>query len=931
MNLLKYLLFVLLPMFVVTISDAQLSLMTQLSHTVIEGDVIKKESKWDISKRQIITEHQIKVRHIFKGEISDSIILVITNGGILEDIAQFQPHTLDIPDKSSGYYFLNNDESNISFNLVHNLYGFLQKEKNVNSEIIYFDKIYYSYEIESEILAVTKFPKLSFEEYLNLFHLNNSRSNDTCNILSQLKNSFQIEFKFDSIKYSSDFKYVEFDIMAQVNTPGLKFGKGTLFINYNQAFGTNLVANGTVEITKGNILNHPLYSLSYSDYQSDVMSITADASLGSNDMYTFSDVPSELLHVKVKIEDFTQLGSISFDSIDITGSVFYWCQGSYEIFDLVNLSPPISGVEPQEGSEISIEYTFENAQVTNGNTRFKIDIIATASDVSQYFGGAVEIVYNTSAFGTNVILSGLASFERGPLIANTNVYTHHKVEDLAMFDNIIRIYTAGGINTSGFTVLGQQPIKLGTLTFSILDCTAQKDISFDQIGTINFGGHLHYTGIMPFPHESYKPVYANDTEVGQVCGCADPIISSFSPMRIPAGMGEVLTIEGVNFLNLEGDSKIFFRNGDDGGFTKTEINMADIVSWTNTKIEVKVPGTGKEAGFKNPPCSGKFEVHTRCGEVQSPTELEIPYSILSLRTSNLSSPAKIAMKDGLCIGFSSDIPVWARNTFKTAMVDWCEKIDMNIKVDYINDSSKSIAALDGVSVVTKGVLQPPRIAQLVLCQGDCLSNQDFYIQNCGGSNSVLIEIDFVITEQALNGTMKSLYNVLLHEIGHVLMLNHSKNRGTTLDEEARYVMFADQTNLNFNDGTRLIKADDEEGAQKLFTNSQQAIQNCGFMPISHGNCSLPCGASFVSNSKFIENINIFPNPSDGHFIIKSEKLNILGGKLMIYSFDGKILQEQTIQSESIHVEKSIFPGVGIYIVQILTEEGYYWAEKIIIE
>jgi len=79
--------------------------------------------------------------------------------------------------------------------------------------------------------------------------------------------------------------------MAIVNTPGLKFGKGNLLINYSEEFGSTVVSNETVEITKGEILQNNLYSITYQDASSQTISVIADSEYGSNELYTFIGKP----------------------------------------------------------------------------------------------------------------------------------------------------------------------------------------------------------------------------------------------------------------------------------------------------------------------------------------------------------------------------------------------------------------------------------------------------------------------------------------------------------------------------------------------------------------------------------------------------------------------------------------------------------------
>lgn len=84
-----------------------------------------------------------------------------------------------------------------------------------------------------------------------------------------------------------------------------------------------------------------------------------------------------------------------------------------------------------------------------------------------------------------------------------------------------------------------------------------------------------------------------------------PLISSLSPRNIAAGIDSVLTIQGTGFGSAPGS--VEFRDADDGGATFTRALARDIVSWSDSRILVRVPSYSDEG---HPAGSGPVRVIT---------------------------------------------------------------------------------------------------------------------------------------------------------------------------------------------------------------------------------------------------------------------------------------------------------------------------------
>lgn len=74
------------------------------SSLVFEGRVLRKSSFWDTDRKHIYTSNLVTVYKVFKGELSNSIVEVITIGGIVGNEMEKVSYGLDIQEGSVGVF-----------------------------------------------------------------------------------------------------------------------------------------------------------------------------------------------------------------------------------------------------------------------------------------------------------------------------------------------------------------------------------------------------------------------------------------------------------------------------------------------------------------------------------------------------------------------------------------------------------------------------------------------------------------------------------------------------------------------------------------------------------------------------------------------------------------------------------------------------------
>ncbi len=319
-----------------------------------------------------------------------------------------------------------------------------------------------------------------------------------------------------------------------------------------------------------------------------------------------------------------------------------------------------------------------------------------------------------------------------------------------------------------------------------------------------------------------------------------PRIDLISPLIVTAGTKQVITIKGINFgNNAAGKALIEFRNPDyatGAVIAYQSVSPEHILSWTNNKIEVLVPGKDPYLG-KSGAASGNIRLRNTFGEVcLSSQKIKVLYNQFSNGTNGT-----LLVNDNDFGGYTlsynekfKSIPKRV-SAFERALESW----QCGIHSSYIADGSTTSVgcpANDGINLIsmdTKCNMSPELLAQTT----------HWFIQ-CSKTNTILLEMDLIFDDAVkwFYDTTKTPTNkfdfesVALHELGHAHGMGH------VLEKEN--IMFA-----NFFPGEmkRIIDTNSVNCGLNIIERSSK-FNNCtdvdSFIP--YPECGLPCELSLMA-------------------------------------------------------------------------------------
>ena len=626
------------------------------------------------------------------------------------------------------------------------------------------------------------------------------------------------------------------------------------------------------------------------------------------------------------------------------------------------------GLIPMANNVLTVRTRNETVQFRNGRYYFEFDVYVNANNNSTFLDNVLmRFNYNTAAFGTNV--ANRTTITRTSTF-NANAYPNLNVLDVTEDDVSNRLnigFGVGAVTNPARVRLTTEPVRLFNVRIQVLSNLGgvPSGISFAET-TLTFLASL-FTPASNTPPQNIQ--FYNETNY-----IPPPSFSIISrpptlsitnnppplrPTTARAGVGDTIEING-NFFGTQRGEVLFTRTRDRlSGSTDDFLRGLDaeyIVSWTNNRIEVRVPSFVRRGywdtdenetlpGHGNSAGTGRVRVRTaRNDYVTSPNNasgiLNVEYSVRNV-SPNLTPDttpicrvflARLSDCDDMVFTFHNSFQglarTSARNAVDTILNRWSRLAGVNFVLErdasgfvYVNnfsDNNRNIIGFmnrlpDGRDFSGMAVVQTARQGTLpanhLVCPRYYRSNgSHIYIQNTTQWNF-----------QTFPGSIPSgvsFYTAFSHEIGHILKLNHVNN-----SDDLMFYRIDDGNNrvIDLSPASAFVR-----GARGTADDSRGIIWDWRMTTVGTLGDFRHCfGPGTSVNTPTLTFHTPYPNPTQNSFFIKLENdatiklYNMLGARVLSQLASGKT--EININ----HLPK------GIYNVKILSEDGMIGSSKIV--
>ena len=813
--------------------------LTQKSELIVEAKVIRSESFWNYDRTLIYTGHLTEVKTLVKGEEVPKYVEILTLGGQVGENAL----TVTTPAKLSkgwtGVLFLKKANVNGSRTILRHTsmdhsYGILDQAK------YYYDKVNppsvlagnVVKEIDHVLLeTIERLAKTERTVYDTGFNRPKAPLHQVARDLIESidlaptnpENAAQsgatIEYLIENPQITGTWpKYFEFDVSAKCNVPGTDFAKGEIWVNYNiDAFGPSIVGSGYLTWTEESLVATGDYTVFAEDVAVDKVKLKVDhtGQLGLADLNELPVIEEAMLHLKVRINDLTELANIIFDQDSMTDQSKYRGDGlhPYDVVIAVDPQIPMVGGLGDQGLFLSMHN--EDVVEIAGEHWFEADVHARCSyDSTLFIRSHIFMEFNTGCFANLANGQGNYEFIKAGLSDIPNTELLNLLSNAPM--GLLGIHI-------GDTIYGQQGPGVGNppadglyikpydqllfkFRIKIENCNQLPEIAFDEWNMVTNSTYRPISALNQIV--AYDPIEFPDSFNVLVCPDSIPVIYSFTPKSVSAGTHDTLTVVGANL----GDSAaVWFRSAENlTNAIYFETRQPHYGLRSDSMIKVAVPSLAindTSAG------TGRFFVKTAQGDTtwsDANDPLEVRFSALNFRD---SFPNDHIVRRTLLINQDSILnpPGYGGYYFnpnsalaadqdaltcaEAALAYWrCVtnvhfNLDVNSTSDvYANDNINTIALVDSATLyslpiqVGAGSLAFAWLKAVGCTEADSITLEEeylFYIE----------DIDILINEQhnwhtdtstTPTGGAFDLYSTLLHEVGHGVMLEHTLNPGDVM-------------------------------------------------------------------------------------------------------------------------------------------------------
>lgn len=890
---------------------------------VFEGEIVKSTGKWNAGKSMIYTEHEVRLTKVFKGDLSENQVRLITLGGETDKDFVIAGEALQLSEGSKGIFFAQEKPLGML-----NETGFKGKTcfaddpdwfvvKHINdrgSTPLGFGALYQK-EKYDRVLAelgqvLIEYPELTEESPF---------SDIGCDDPAYQTSA---EITFENIGVTGNFENVEMDIMIKGLPQGVKFGKCEFSLTFPVGtFGQNLVQNNLISVTKGDVAQGTSYVLTVVDEAADKVKITVTLSSGSLvSPYALSGNVEQLLHCSFSVANPSGLPTLKASDFTLTGNVWYECDRSLVSFRNIIIKTGGDVITPNFEELIGIDYHMQKFVYKDLGAiqTIKFDIYASSASNSFFKSAKLYIDYG-DAFTQGLVSTNSVSVALAEALYNGNSSSY----DFAFFDDAatpktLRVELFTLINQPPTLTLTPTPVHILSVTLRVDDCSENGGIQWNGLTDNNGNTYLEGTEVF-----QYMPITFDGGLASPICGCnlPDPVITGFSAGQVRAGTGERLTAEGNNFGDVIVDGSCFVqvRDGDGPESLKTKIPLVDIIDWTNTAITFFVPSTtvGKVNG---PMASGGVRVFNECDD-SNEEDIDVYYAVMNYRPSIGDKAYRLALErqtnDGIVFKFSDNVGGDERDLSTDAIETWCNATGIHWSHGETLQNYSIQSPTDGINLIVEIPTSqlPSAAAAAAIVAGNttpsyqdvCNSNKTYYVKN----------IDIVIDQGSnFDPFDASDQRIFLHEFGHAHMLNHAARLGTSGAQKLMYYTY---------DFSGAITSADLDGANTVFPTSAAILTGGGCPdPIDTHACT-----NAASEKGFTGGIKISPIPFSDDLIIESELLLPKDATVAVYGMTGSmIIQRSFGEQTTIQLNGLGSLPSGIYFL-VISSDGQYWSKKLI--